>query len=104
MKVFLKTLKSDLDHDPSNGSLSKFNQVFLPSLYIIPASFMQIRSVVFARSCSQTHRQTDRQTDTRRRKHNISVGDIINWRINKTVSLNIVNRVGVREQKEEHHA
>ena len=74
MKVFLKTLKWNLDHDPSNGSLSKFNQVFIPSLYISPASFVIIGSVVFARSCSQTH--THRQTDKRRRKHYISVGDI----------------------------
>ena len=71
MKVFLKTLKWDLDHDPSNGSLSKFNQVFILSLYISPASFVQIGSVVFARSCSQTHRHTHRQTDghTEARKH-----------------------------------
>ena len=50
MKVFLKMLKWDLDHDPSNGSLSKFNQVFPLSLYINPASFMLIGSIIFARS------------------------------------------------------
>ena len=140
MKVFHKTLKLDLDHDPSNGSLSKFNQVFLRSLYIIllelqsvkgafsaticcvfaesglvtkwvdqvvkkknpkcsndnlwsqcwnrslsksnqvflrslyiiPASLILIGSVVFARILSQIHRQTDRQTDTRQSKHYIS--------------------------------
>ena len=71
MNVFLKTLKLDLDHDPSNGSLSKLNSVFLLTLYIIPASFMLICWVVFARSCSQTHthththRQTDRHTPTK---------------------------------------
>ena len=69
MKVFLKTLKWDLDHDPSNGSVSKFNQVFIKSLYISPASFVLIGSVVFARSCSQTHRQTHRHTHTHRRTH-----------------------------------
>ena len=50
MKVFLKTLKWDLDHDLSYGSLSKFDQVFLLALDISPASFMLIGSVVFARS------------------------------------------------------
>ena len=79
MKVFLKMLKWDLDHDPSNGSVSKFNQVFIKSLYISPASFVLIGSVVFARICSQTHTQTHThtQTDKRRRKHYISVGDIM---------------------------
>ena len=82
MKVFLKTLKWDLDHDPSNGSLSKFNQVFIPSLYISPASFVQIGSVVFARSCSQTHRHTDTQTDRQTDGHTQAktlypVGDIM---------------------------
>ena len=50
MTVFLKTLKWNLDHDPSNGSLSKFHQILMLSFYIIPASFMLIGSVVFARS------------------------------------------------------
>ena len=74
MKVFLKTLKWDLDHDPFNGSLSKFNQVFIVSFYIIPANFIVIGIAVFARSCSQTHRHTHRHTPT---KTLYPVGDII---------------------------
>ena len=64
MKVFLKTLKWDLDHDPSNGSVSKFKQVFILSLYISPASFVLLGSVVFARICSQTHTHTHTDTHT----------------------------------------
>ena len=62
MKVFLKTSKSDLDHDPSNGSLSKSNQLFLESFDLIPANFISIGSVVFARKWSRTHMHTDRKT------------------------------------------
>ena len=74
MKVFLKTLKWDLDHDPSNRSVSKFNQVFIKSLYISPASFVLIGSVVFARSCSQTYTHTHGHTQA---KTLYPVGDIM---------------------------
>jgi len=49
-----------------------FNQSYLVQRYI-SGIFMKIRSVAFTWSCAS--RQTDRQTDKRRIKHNFRGGD-----------------------------
>ena len=60
-----------------SGSPSKFNfnHLFIGPLTTFPEQLMRIRSGVFAQSCQQTDRQTYRQTDKQRRKHNLLGGD-----------------------------
>jgi len=47
--------------DPRSGWPPKFNRLFICPLPTFPENFMQIRSEVFAQSCKQADKQTDKQ-------------------------------------------